>query len=139
MSASITLTATSRRGRATLALGANTGGQAYRAIAPQPAVWSGVACSLDKPFTFSYKGFNSGSYSFVPASATRGQVAWQDTFASCVTTASGTYTIEPYPTGGQSDIIMDLSGTGTCQGFSSPTGEMRLHVLLEKVSEPSCP
>ena len=137
--ATITLTATSRRGRATLELTANTGGQAYHAIAPQPAVWSGVACSLDEPFAFSYTGIQSGSYDFVPTNAARGRVAWHETVASCELTASGTYVIEPYSTGGQSDIIMDLSGTVTCQGHSAPTGETRLHILLEPISDPSCP
>ena len=137
--ATITLTATSRRGRATLELAANTSGQAYHAIAPQPAVWSGVACSLDEPFAFSYKGISSGSYAFVPTNAARGRVTWHETVASCELTASGTYVIEPYSTSGQSDIIMDLSGTVTCQGHSAPTGDTRLHILLEQISEPSCP
>ena len=137
--ATITLTATSRRGRATLELAANTSGRAYHAIAPQPAVWSGVACSLDEPFAFSYKGISSGSYAFVPTNAARGRVTWHETVASCELTASGTYVIEPYSTSGQSDIIMDLSGTVTCQGHSAPTGDTRLHILLEQISEPSCP
>jgi len=137
--ATITLTATSRRGRATLELGASTGGQAYHAIGPFPFLWSGVACSLDEPFAFSHTGIETGSYDFVASNTTRGSVSMRETAGPCELNASGTYVIEPDTTRGQADIVMDVSGQVICPEKTGIMPKTRLHVLLEPTSDPACP
>jgi hypothetical protein len=71
-SATITLTATSRRGRATLDLTANTGGGAYRIVGGLDAWQTDTAvCDIMKPFTLTGGGFTvnfsgglSGTYTY---------------------------------------------------------------------------
>jgi hypothetical protein len=71
-SATITLTATSRRGRATLELTANTGGAAYRIVGGLDAWQTDTAvCDIMKPFVLTGGGFTmqvsgglSGTYTY---------------------------------------------------------------------------
>ena len=73
-SATISLTATSRRGRATLDLTASTGGKSYRVSGESNQVsFSGEICSLDKPFVIegTFPG-GSAKTSFAPSSGAGG-------------------------------------------------------------------
>ena len=139
--ATITLTATSRRGRATLELTANTTGTPnYHPIAPDYE-WAGVVCSLEQPFSLSATGtILAGSWDFVPSNATSGRVTFRGTFGDCEDRYSGTYIIEHYTTGEpQADIIMDVKGQMICP---RPRGtipyDTQLWILLEPISDPSC-
>jgi hypothetical protein len=141
-SATAALETRSRRGVAKRTLEFRTGTPNYHPIAPQPAQWSGIVCSLEQPFSlYATSAIFAGSYDFVPSNATSGSVTFRGTFGDCQDRYSGTYIIEHYTTGEpQADIIMDVKGQMICP---RPRGtipyDTQLRILLEPISDPSCP
>ncbi len=94
-SATIKLTATSRRGRATLDLTASTGGGAYRVSGQSNNVsFTGEICSLDKPFAINatFPG-GSAKTSFTPSSATAGSTSVSGGGGGCSHSGGGNYTV----------------------------------------------
>jgi hypothetical protein len=94
-SATITLTATSRRGRATLQLTANTGGLAYHVSGESNGVsFSGEIC-INKPFVIQAKfpGGGSANTTFTPADNTSGATTVSGGGGDCTQTGGGTYTV----------------------------------------------
>jgi hypothetical protein len=140
-SATATLETRSRRGVAKRTLEFRTGTPNYHPIAPQPLQWSGIVCSLEQLFSLSATGTITGSWDFVPSNATSGSVTFRGTFGDCEDRYSGTYIIEQYTEGEpQADIIMDVKGQMICP---RPRGtipyDTQLRILLEPISDPSCP
>lgn len=95
-SATISLTATSRRGRATLDLTASTGGQSYRVSGTSNGVsFSGEICSLKKPFSIEAK-FPGGNATttFNPGSDTGGTTTVSSGGGGgCTHTGGGDYSV----------------------------------------------
>ncbi|MGB8981951.1 MAG: hypothetical protein WCC12_08755, partial [Anaerolineales bacterium] len=94
-SATLLLTATSKRGKAKLELTANTGGTAYRVSGESNDVsYSGDICSLEKPFVL-HGTFANGSetQSFTPSNATSGTVKESGDSGGCTLTGEGSYTV----------------------------------------------
>ena len=95
-SATISLTATSRRGRATLDLTASTGGQSYRVSGTSNNVsFSGEICSLAKPFSIDAK-FPGGTAktTFNPGSDTGGTTTVSGGGGGgCTHTGGGDYSV----------------------------------------------
>ena len=139
-SATAALETRSRRGVAKRTLEFRTGTTNYHPIAPQPAQWSGIVCSLEQPFSLSAtSAIFSGSYDFVPSNATSGSVTFHGTFGDCEDRYSGTYIIEQYTEGEpQADIIMDVKGQMICPNGTVPY-DTQLRILLEPITDPSCP
>jgi hypothetical protein len=113
-SATITLTATSRRGRATLDLTANTGGGSYRIVGGLDD-WQthSTVCDIMKPFTLTGGGFTmqvsgglSGTYSYTGPFNAQG---------------TGTYTIS-LPDGPGKPGTMTGGGAGQVTGDKVYTG-----------------
>ncbi len=96
-SAVITLTATSKRGKATLKLFANTGGNAYHISGTiDEASMDGVTCDASQPFTIG----GTLQFSFTPASPT-----------------AGTYTYTgPYEANGKGPYVINGDGTMLIEG-----------------------
>lgn len=94
-SATISLTATSRRGRATLDLTASTGGQSYRVSGTSNGVsFSGEICSLAKPFSIdaTFPG-GSAKTTFNPGSDTGGTTTVSGGGPGCTHTGGGDYSV----------------------------------------------
>jgi hypothetical protein len=103
-SATITLTATSRRGKATLDLTADTGGSAYSVSGESNKVtFNGQICSLEKPFVIdaTFPGGGSAKTTFTPDSAAGGKTTVTGGGGGCVQTGGGTYTITSNADGSQ--------------------------------------
>jgi TusA-related sulfurtransferase len=92
-SATIMLTANSRRGRATLDLTASTGSNSYRVNGTSSGVSiNGEICSLGKPFFFNAKfPGGTGKIQFNPASAAGGALTESGGGSGCTYTGSGDY------------------------------------------------
>ena len=138
-SATITLTATSRRGRATLELNANTGGQQYTVSGTSgPVTFSGQICSLDKPFVIDGTFANgSEKQTFTPGSSTSGTVQESGNSGGCTQSGGGTYKIALNE---QGSGILEFTETvtGVCGPFSN-TKTMTFKVSLTPASGLSCP
>lgn len=102
-SAAITLTATSKRGKATLKLFANTGGNAYHISGTlDEASMDGVTCDASQPFTIG----GTLQFSFTPASPT-----------------AGTYTYTgPYEANGKGPYVINADGTMLIEGTGCVMG-----------------
>lgn len=136
--ATVDLETRSKRGVAKKAISFNTGTPAWRPVIP-PYPWSGLACSLDQPFTLSHTGLISGTYNFTPESATSGTLSMVQKVGPCTLTASGTYTIEMYgPEEPEADITLFFKGKNVCPGNTEPV-DTQLGIVLEPTKDPSCP
>ena len=138
-SATITLTATSRRGRATLALNANTGGQQYTVSGTSgPVTFSGQICSLDKPFVINGTfGNGSETQTFTPSSSTSGTVQESGNSGGCTQSGGGTYKIILNEQG-SGTLEFTETVTGVCGSFSN-TKTVTFKVSLTPASGLSCP
>jgi len=138
-SATITLTATSRRGRATLALNANTGGQQYTVSGTSgPVTFSGQICSLDKPFVINGTfGNGSETQTFTPSSSTSGTVQESGNSGGCTQSGGGTYKITLNEQG-SGTLEFTETVTGVCGSFSN-TKTVTFKVSLTPASGLSCP
>ena len=119
-SATISLTATSRRGRATLDLNASTGGTSYRVAGVSNGVsFTGEICSLDKPFVISAK-FPGGSAetSFSPSGAAGGATTVSGGGGGCVHTGDGTYSITT-KADGSGTLTWTTTDKLACPGFNN--------------------
>ena len=138
--ATIALTATSRRGRATLDLTANTGSQSYRVSGQSNGVnFSGQICSLDKPFTIdaTFPGAGSAKTTFTPSSGAGGTTSVSGGGGGCVQSGGGNYTVTQKEDGSAS-ITWTTIDTLVCPRFSnSRTGTFTLP--LQPAPELSCP
>jgi hypothetical protein len=138
-SATITLTATSRRGRATLDLTATTGGQQYTVSGTSgPVTFSGQICSLDKPFVINGTfGNGSETQTFTPGSSTNGTVQESGNSGGCTQSGGGTYKITLNE---QGSGILEFTETvtGVCGSFSN-TRTATFKVSLTPASGLSCP
>ena len=127
-SATIKLTATSKRGKATLDLAANTGGASYRIVGGLDDWQTDTAvCDIMKPFTLTGAGFTmqfsgglSGTYSYTGPFNANG---------------TGTYTIS-LPDGVGKPGTMTGGGAGTITGDKVYTGKGTEHYTLTPI--PPC-
>ena len=138
-SATITLTATSRRGRATMELDANTGGQQYTVSGTSgPVTFSGQICSLDKPFVIDGTFANgSEKQTFTPSSSTSGTVQESGNSGGCTQSGGGTYKITLNEQG-SGTLEFTETVTGVCGSFSN-TKTVTFKVSLTPASGLSCP
>jgi hypothetical protein len=138
-SATITLTATSRRGRATLELPANTGGQAYRAVGVSNDVsFAGEICSLENPFVID-GAFPGGTAStrFTPGSAAGGVTEMSGGGGGCTQSGAGTYTVT-LNEDGTGSITWTDTATLTCPAISN-TRTAIFTLPLAPAPDLSCP
>jgi hypothetical protein len=137
-SAKITLTATSRRGRATKELDASTGGQQYTVSGKSgPVTFSGQICSLDKQFVINGTfGNGSETQTFTPSSSTSGTVQESGNSGGCTQSGPGTYKIVLNEQG-SGTLEFTETVTGVCGSFSN-TKTMTFKVSLQPASGLSC-
>ena len=138
-SATIKLTATSRRGRATIELTASTGGQAYRVSGVSNDVsFSGEICSLEKPFMIDgvFPG-GSARTTFTPSSSTGGVESMSGEGSGCAQSGSGSYTVVINEDGSGSITWTD-SATLTCPLISN-TRTATFTLPLQSAPDLSCP
>lgn len=138
-SATIALTANSRRGRATLDLAANTAGQQYTVSEISgPVTFSGQICSLDKPFVIDGT-FADGSetQSFTPGSSTGGTVAEAGNLGVCTQAGGGTYNVTLNEQG--SGILEFTENITIFCGTFSKTQPITFSVTLKPASGLTCP
>ena len=122
--ATISLTATSRRGRATLDLTATTGstggGQGYRVKGQSNGVsFSGEICSLGRPFSIdaTFPG-GTAKTSFTPSGDTNGRTTVSGGGNGCTHTGGGTYSVT-LKADGSASITWTTADTIACPGFSN--------------------
>lgn len=138
-SATILLTATSRRGKAKLELTANTGGAAYRVSGESNDVsFSGEICSLEKPFMIDgvFPG-GSATTTFTPSSSTGGVESMSGEGSGCTQSGSGSYTVTINEDGSGS-ITWTESATLTCPLLSN-TRTATFTLPLQPAPDLSCP
>ncbi|RPJ22887.1 MAG: hypothetical protein EHM33_22405 [Chloroflexi bacterium] len=138
-SATITLTATSKRGKAKLELTANTGGAAYRVSGESNEVsFSGEICDLEKPFTIEAV-FPGGSATtlFTPGNTTSGVTEMSGEGSGCTQSGSGSYTVTLNEEGSGSITWTD-SATLTCPLLSN-TRTNTFTLPLQPAPDLSCP
>jgi hypothetical protein len=139
-SATILLTATSKRGKAKLELTANTGGASYRVSGESNQVaFSGQICSLEKPFVIdaTFPGGGSAKTSFTPSNSTGGVTSVSGGGGDCVQTGAGTYTVT-LKEDGSGSIKWTTTDTLTCPKVENTrTGTFELPLV--PVPEISCP
>jgi hypothetical protein len=152
-SATITLTATSRRGRAKLELTANTGEPTYR-VNDSGALgtkWvSQCIPSLDRPFEVAWTSpEGSGEVRLVPDSSNSGTAELRVTNSQSGVTVTeegqGRYTISVLSQGAQgrpAELSIDIDGTGTVTqcgfGSCSTTEDAAMGYSIPIVSDASC-
>ena len=138
--ATIQLKASSRRGRATLALTASTGGQSFRADGVSNGVsFTGEICSLNKPFAIDAK-FPGGTAKtkFTPDNAAIGSTSVSGGgLGGCVHTGGGNYNITTN-SDGSGTITWTTTDTIACPGFSK-TRTATFTLPLIPAPELSCP
>jgi hypothetical protein len=138
-SATIKLTATSRRGRATLELTASTGGEAYRVSGLSTGVtYSGEICSLEKPFVLNGT-FPNGSetLSFTPSNATGGTVEESGESGGCTNSGGGSYTVTLNEQG-SGELQWTDTITSSCPPYST-TKTLTFSLPLIPAPDLSCP
>lgn len=132
-SATITLTATSRRGKATLDLSANTGGSAYSVSGESNQVsFNGQICSLEKPFVIdaTFPGGGSATTTFTPDSAAGGKTTVTGGGGDCKQTGSGSYTVTTNADGSRT-LKWTTTDTLTCPNIKQTrTGTFSLPLTL---------
>jgi hypothetical protein len=120
-SATIGLSATSRRGRATLDLTASTGGQSYRVSGQSNNVnFSGEICSLAKPFSIdaTFPGNGSAKTTFNPSSDTAGTTTVSGGGGGCVQSGGGSYSVT-LKADGSGSITWTTTDQLACPGFNN--------------------
>jgi len=133
-SATITLTATSRRGKAELSLDASTGGDSYTVSASSNGVsFSGKICSLSKPFTLDAT-FPGGKA--VTTFSPDGSTATSGGGGGCTQTGSGSYSVDRKPDGSAA-LKWTSSDKLTCPMFGN-SKTMSFSVPLEPAPGLSC-
>ena len=152
-SATITLTATSRRGRATLELTANTGEPTYRVndTGALGRKWvSQCIPSLDRPFQIAWTSpQGNGEFTFIPDSSNSGTAEIRVTNSQSGVTVTqegqGRYNISVLSKGAQgrpAEMSIDIEGKGTvtqCVGGSCSTTENApMGYSVPIVSDSSC-
>jgi hypothetical protein len=138
-SATILLTATSKRGKAKLELSANTGGAAYRVSGISTGVtYSGEICSLDKPFVLSGT-FPNGSetLSFTPNNAAGGTVEESGNSGGCTNSGGGSYTVILNEQG-PGELQWTDTITSSCPPYSV-TKTLTFKLPLNPAPDLSCP
>ncbi len=139
-SATITLTATSRRGKATLQLMANTGGQAYRVSgASNHASFIGQICSLEKTFTIeaTFPGGTATTF-FTPENGPDGGItAMEGEGSGCTQSGAGTYTVA-LNEDGSGTVTWTDTATLTCPGISN-NRTATFTLPLQPAPDLSCP
>lgn len=137
--ATITLTANSRRGRATLDLTASTGGQSYTASGGAKFQISGTVCDLEKSFQLTGKGNNGISYDFEfsPNNSSSGSMSYSGSASGCKESGAGLHTIKLSGDGKTGTVDFTVSGAVSCSGvggsFSGRGGDFKL------TEAPPCP
>jgi hypothetical protein len=114
--ATISLTATSRRGRATLDLAANTGGQSYRVSGVSNNVsFSGEICSLEKPFVINgtFPGGGSAATTFEGGATTMSGGG-----GGCTQSGGGNYTVTTNENG-SGTITWTSTAVLSCPGVNN--------------------
>jgi hypothetical protein len=137
--ATIGLTATSRRGRATLDLTASTGSNPYRVNGKSHgASFTGEICGLDKPFTI-YVDSITGSWpmGFTPSSEFAGRMDGTIEANGCTLTGGGPYTIS-IGEDGSGTITFTYNSTATCPTGSTTTSKTST-LPLKPAPDLSCP
>lgn len=139
-SATIKLTATSRRGIATLDLTASTGGQSFTFDGDNNgAHFSGTICSPDKPFEMKVDATDvTWIQTFTPNSAAGGQMEGSYSLDSCTFTANGPYTIT-LNADGSGTLQWTNNWTADCPGVGSRSGTVAHELPLQPASENACP
>lgn len=138
-SATILLTATSKRGKAKLELSANTGGAAYRVSGKSNGVsFSGEICSLQKPFTIDavFPGGSSRT-TFTPGSGTGGAESMSGKGSGCTVSGSGSYSVTSNPDG-SATITWTDSASLTCPLYAN-SRTVTFTLPLQPAPDLSCP
>lgn len=138
-SATIKLTATSRRGIATLDLSANTGGQSFTLNADSNgAHFSATICSLDQPFeiTLAASG-ETWTESATPNSSVDGTLAGTYSVEGCTFTGSGPYNII-MNTNGSATMQWTNNWTADCPGLGSKSGVVSHELPLQPAPDNAC-
>jgi len=96
----------------------------YRATGGEgDVVYSGVICSLDKPFTVNFSWLTPGAIKFVPSSATAGTWSFNTRWKSLTMEGSGSYTIEGADTD-KPRILTQGTGSATAPHVQVSKGGM---------------
>jgi hypothetical protein len=138
-SATILLTATSKRGKATLELTATTGRQAYRVSGESNHVsFSGEICSLEKPFMINgvFPG-GSAKTTFTPSTSTGGVESMSGVGNGCTQSGSGSYTVV-INADGSGSITWTDSAKLTCPLISN-NQTVTFTLPLQSAPDLSCP
>ena len=137
--ATITLTATSRRGRATLQLNANTGGQAYHVTGESNHVsFSGNIC-INKEFEIkaTFPGGGSANTFFTPRADTNGKTTVTGGGGECYQEGGGAYTITTNKDGSKL-LKWNTTDTLTCpEETKTQSGSFELPLIPDP--QTSCP
>ena len=139
-SATISLTATSRRGRATLDLTASTGGQSYRVSGASNGVnFSGEICSLAKPFSIdaTFPGGGAAKTTFNPSSDTNGSTTVSGGGAGCSQSGGGSYSVTLKPDG-SGTITWTTTDQLACPGFNN-SRTVTFTLPLQPAPDLKCP
>lgn len=139
-SATIGLTATSRRGRATLDLTASTGGQSYRVSGASNGVnFSGEICSLAKPFSIdaTFPGGGAAKTTFNPSSDTAGATTVSGGGSGCTQSGGGSYSVTLKPDG-SGTITWTTTDQLACPGFNN-SRTVTFTLPLQPASDLKCP
>ncbi len=139
-SAVISLTATSRRGIATLKLDASTGGQSFTfAGNSNGAYFSGTICSPNQPFEMKVEATGAAwVQAFTPNSTTGGQMEGSYSLDGCTFTAKGPYSIV-VNADGSGTLQWTNNWTADCPGLGSKAGTVNHELPLQPASENACP
>jgi hypothetical protein len=138
-SATITLNAVSRRGKATLTLSTNTGGKAYKVNRTvQDVTFTGQICSLDKTFTIkaTYPGGNATT-TFTPTNSTSGKTSVEGGGSGCEHTGGGTYNVL-YNDKGDATLDWETTDTINCS-FINQTKTSIFSLPLDPAPDLTCP
>lgn len=99
-------------------------------------VYSGVICSLDKPFTVNATGWRTDALGFIPSSATAGTWSFNTKWNIATFEGSGSYTIEGADTD-KPGILVQGSGSGTMPAgrAQSPSGTGHIDLVPLETDE----
>lgn len=140
--ATISLTATSRRGRATLDLSASTGGNSYRVNGTsQGASFTGEICSLNKQFYLTVNSITGNwpmDFTPNPGNGLSGEMTGTFEGNGCTLTGGGPYSIT-LNSDGSGTITFTYNSTATCPGLPSKTTSRTQTLPLKPAPDLSCP
>jgi hypothetical protein len=135
--ATITLTATSRRGKATLKLTANTDEASYKVSGTSgPVTFDGVVC-IGKPFKLAETfETGSGTVSFAPSSRLSGIVSDTSNSGGCAQSGTGNYVIT-FDEKGAGTLKWTITMNASCPPYTV-TKPFSFELPLQPATDVSC-